>query len=276
MNQNQTLTQKKNVNSTSNVTHRILSMDSNRMRLVFAQVIVLLFVASILIISSVPTYIFSYVDENGELMTNDLLAGFSGLFLIVSFFAVLPPLLHGYSRFSMKLSNGEHPVITEIFSPFLSVKKYFSSLGLCFVKLVRIFLIVIPTVGGISFLISHYSNLPEAIFIFFCILAAAYAGAYMSSFIFFAPYLILKEKNFLEAIKSSVRMSRETRAKVTAHTVSHTPSAFAGILSFGVLALIYTIPRISVSYYVFCNAELNSNQYSETNDTDDQRKDGDE
>jgi hypothetical protein len=129
-------------------------------------------------------------------------------------------------------------------------------------------LVIMPIIGGLSFLSTYYENIPEAIFIIFCMFAATYVGAYISSFLFFVPYLIISEMKFWDAVKHSCRISHEMRTRITAHTLSHIPSVIAGTLSLGVLALIYTVPRISVSYYVFCDAELNIRQNPKSNDTD--------
>ena len=132
-------------------------------------------------------------------------------------------------------------------------------------------MIFMPMAGGVVFLL-HFGNdgtfsaiSPfeiSALFVYaaFTVIAGMIVGVYLSSFLFFAPYLMLDGMKLRTAICTSVKMSsRENeRINITRHVVSHTLSIIAAILSLGVLFVFYTAPRISVSYYVYCDSFIRS------------------
>ena len=252
------------INTPNAVTRRILALDANRLLLIFAQMICVLVGVAIYIASFVPPYIFSYVDENGELILPDAITNVSLIIMFAAFFFILFPLLAGYSSFAMKTARGEKPSILELFSPFRGPKKYFASFCHTLIKLTRLLLVTLPAIGGVFSApifwgldedASILAALAESAFVLFSAFTAVCVGAYLASFLFFAPYLMQNGMGFIPSLREAFRMSRTRRTEITKHTMSHTPSTMAGVLSFGVLALIHTIPKMSVSYCVFCDAQ---------------------
>ena len=63
----------------------------------------------------------------------------------------------------------------------------------------------------------------------------------------------LEGKSLKDAVKDSVAASKNCRAQIIKLEFSYLGHLLIGLLSLGVLLVIRCAPKISVSYFVFCN-----------------------
>ncbi len=252
-------------NSLANVTKRIIKTDGNGLKLSLLTLCFFMLLFGFLVLCTFPTVFFG--TETAE--TVSLLEGFvytlSSLALLVGIIFLILPSATGIMYYAMLSVFGLKPCFLYVVMPF-GRGNYFRSIEVQLIVILRMLAIGLPLIGGLSYLpvvfaelseSSPFLMITESAFIICATLAATLVGAYFSSFLFFAPYLILagKMKPFA-ALAESCRMSRARHAKIIKMSVRGLFDLLISALSLMVLYVLYAMPRMSVSYFVYCNSVI--------------------
>ena len=251
------------VNSVKNVTRRIIRMDGNYIKLVLVSLICIVVGVASLIVPFAPSVLFIDQEEATITPVAALISSFSALAFFGLFIFVFLPCISGVLYFTRKTVSGDKPKFIEMFAPFTTRGRYGSSLLLPIVILIRGVVILLPLIGGIMNLplfyemsseMSTFELIADSSFILCLTILAVCVAAYFSSYLFFVPYLVVSGKaNFFASIVESIRMSHKNKLDTTKHILSHSGNVIISLLSFLVLWIILAVPRISVSYFVFCD-----------------------
>ena len=249
-----------NVNSVKNVTRRILSLDGNTVRLSLATLICVLTGVVAAIVPFVPTLLF--MDEEDPMFA--LVSGISAMFFLGIFIFVFVPCMSGFMFFAKKTVDGDRPKFDRILAPFKGEGRYGPTLLMPVLLLLRVAVVVLPFVGGLmnlpffsKELISQMTPLEllcDASFIFCLSVLAAVVGAYFSSCFFFVPYIVLSGRaRFFKAISLSFRMSSKRRFEIMGQMLANFARTLLAVISFMIIWVFYSAPRITVSYFVYCD-----------------------
>ncbi len=243
------------------VTKRIIKTDGNGLKLSLLTLCFVMLVFSVLVLCTLPTVWI----ETGNA---EELSFFEGLVFLLSSLAIafgvvflVMPVASGIIYYAMYLSFGLKPYFLHVFTPF-EKGYYLRSIAVQIIILVRMLAVGLPLVGGLSYLpiffadyreSSIFLTVSDSAFIICATVAAALVGAYISSFLFFAPYLItVHKRGVFAALSESCRMSRERHVEIIKMTVRGLLDVAISALSFMVLYVIYAMPKMSVSYFVYC------------------------
>ncbi len=257
-------------NSVKNVTSRILHRDGNLLKLILCGIIC--------IVTTVMPYILAtacafaccfgeFVDEEQTLTVPGVLL-FMAFFIGGYIFFTLPT-IGSYILFAKKTVQGEGPQFVEFISVFKSKGLYLRSIGLVIFVLVRILCLFLPLVGAVGLVTVVFDIMFDMALIVklcaaFIIITASFPAfcvmAYICSFFYFVPALILDGKRFFCSIAESVKMSNGKRAEITKETVYSFVGGALSVLSFGVLLILYYAPKMSVSYFVHTNKMFNEKE----------------
>ena len=251
------------VNSTANVTRRILSMDGNALRISLVSLFTLSIAFAVLVVCSFPTSFF-LISEDAEFIPYEieLVSMLVTASLMVCGAFILCPIFSGVLRFVDLTVDGKQPKFVMMFSCFRGAKRYFNSILLPLVMLIRIMLVLVPLAGGIMFIpmteIAEqplmFFTLAKVVFLLFATLAATAVGMYISSFLYFVPYLVTAHNyGIFSAITASIHLSRGRKAELLRMSLRSMWYATVGALSLFVAWVIYGMPKTSVSYFVYCN-----------------------
>ena len=96
--------------------------------------------------------------------------------------------------------------------------------------------------------------------VIFASVAALVVAAYLASFLYFVPDLVLARSSFCGVFAASVRLSERHRSDIVKHILSFWWLVLLSVLSLGILFVVYTAPLMLASYFVFCR-ELADNNY---------------
>ena len=250
------------INSVKNVTRRILYLDSNEIKLSLVSLICIFAGVLVLVASSAIALPLEFEDSSILSLSMILLPLISFAALVAGTFFVFCPCIAGSMVFAERLVRGEAPRLGCVFSCFASFRSFWRSLLISFVLLVRSAIIFVPMVGGILNLPFFYSNIAElsvfevvadSAFILALTFLALVVGAYISTFFFFVPYLMIScDMGFFASLSLSFRVASAKRKETLRETLSHTGSIMISALTLMVLWIFYTMPRMLVSYFVFC------------------------
>ena len=261
------------VNSTSNVTRRILRSDANVLRLSVVTLFCIFLAFVILAACSLPSVFFEFTDDI-ETLSDEIVAILSAstLLLIACFVFIFLPIASGVIFFVKLTVDGEHPRFADVFYAFRTGKRYFRSMLLPVVLAIRAMLVVLPLVGGIlnlPILSPEYAEsslliaASESAFVLFATIAAVAVGAYISSYLYFVPYLVVAQsKGMIPAIKLSVYLARTRRMEILRMSLRSMLYAVISVASFLIFWVVYAMPQISVSYFVYCNEVIRDENYT--------------
>lgn len=249
---------KEDINSCRKVSRRILSSDGNLMKLSFAALICIVALMFPIVLGNAALY-FSGAALAGDDMSAMALGGFSFLTLLFGAFVCFTlPVIYGMYGFARKTVGGEKPSVKELFSPFSEA--YGRSIFAGAVTLARILFTTLPIVGGIALIPTVWDMLGgDSSFLSVCAVclvilatvAAECAVLFAQSYLFFFNALVLRGVAPRKAFAISVRMSRGRRVKITEYMMGFFWHVVASVLSFGLLFVIYTVPLMTVSYFVY-------------------------
>ena len=255
------------INSTSNVTRRILSSDANAPRLAVVTLFCLFLLFIILIVFSLPLS-FLEIPTDVEAIPMEINAIIYASFLLqgACLVFVFLPVVSGVMFFVKSTVDGAHPKLADIFLPFRGVKRYFRSILLSAVVAVRIMLVVLPLVGGILKLpifnegyaqSSLFIATAESAFVLFVTFAAVAVGAYISTYLYFVPYLVVAHnRGLIPAVIMSVRLARTRRMEMLRMSLRSVLYTVLSAVSLLVIWVICAMPHISVSYFVYCDSVI--------------------
>ena len=251
-------------NSVGAVTKRIVRADGNGLKLSLLTLCFLLFAFAFLVLCTLPPL---FVDGGGEMLSpiELLVYAVSSFGLAAGIVFLVFPIATGIMCFAKHTVDGDRPYFLTVASPFAK-GFYLHTIAVQLIILVRMLLIALPMVGGISYLPFFFENYAETP-VFFLVADSAYVicssvaamlvGAYFSSFLFFAPYLMVSKKmRVFDAVSESFRMSRKRHGEIIKMTARGVLDLIVSVLSFMVLFVIYAMPRMTVSYFVYCNSVL--------------------
>ena len=253
-------------NSVSAVSRRILSADTNTVRLSMATLFCIL-LGMFIIVTSVSLLMLGENDAASQ--TPSAFSALPWLSLAISLgglvFAFLP-CVAGVVFFARRTVNGERPSFTVIFEPFRAKRKnkYLTSVLLSAVILLRVAVIVLPIVCGIlnlPFFSDDFSQMSflgvvgSCALVLFLSSAALVTGVYISILLFFVPYLLIEgETGFFKSLAVSVRMTRGRKGQILIYMLSKAPNIILSVISFMVLWVFWAAPRMLVSYFVYCDS----------------------
>ena len=262
------------VNSTRAVSRRILSMDMNTVRLAVATLIAIF---AIIVSFAVPVIISQIFIGQVETFAEEmiLLFFFSTALLALVFLAL--PTASGLVSFARDTVLGKKPSLWVMLEAFRDKKGHNRAIALPFVVMLRAIIIFLPLCGGIMNLPFFYANvktmnlfeiIADSSFILCLTLLAFAVGAYLSSFFYFMPYLMVSEKmGFFKSLAMSVRAALPRQMELTRKTLSECGLLLLSALSLFVLLPLFAVPRMLVSYFVYCNkafglnSDLNNNTF---------------
>ena len=255
------------VNSTKEVTHRILGSDGNAIRLSFVTMICIFSAVFLLIVSIWPVVLFQ--GQDGA----EFFLGLAGLFalavLVGGFLFGFFPLISGVMCFAKRTVDGEKPRIISLFEPFTrkNQNRFISFVLLPAVLILRALIVFLPVAGGVVNLWLLYTDISQmSLFMIIadsafilCLTALVFVfGLYLSSYFFFVPYLVISGKaGFFRAFAISVKMAQTRKAEITKQSLGQMPSVIVSVLSFMTLWVLFAAPRMLVSYFVYCDEVAN-------------------
>ena len=249
-------------NSLERVTARILKTDGNTVKLSLATlafgVVAIAFLVALAFVPSV-----FYLDSTDEIsLAVALICTVSDLAILAGIVFIAVPLATGIMYYAMFTVLGFKPYFIELFMPF-ERGLYWRSIATQIIVFTRILIIALPLAGGITYLPLFFADFAEtspllvivdSAFVLCETIAATFIGAYLSSFLFFAPYLIIAHnKKASVAILESFRLGRGRRLEIVKMTMRSVLDMFLSAISFMVLFVVYAMPRMTVSYFVYCN-----------------------
>lgn len=248
-----------NINSVKNVTRRILSLDGNTIRLSLATLICFLVGVTSFIVPVIPTLLF--MSEEDALFA--VVSIISVICLLGVCLFVFVPCLTGFMLFAKKTVDGDKPKFAEIFAPFRRDVGCGSTLLMPFLLIFRAAIVILPFVGGIMNLpfgkeilsqMTPVEILCDTAFILFLSVLAAGVGAYFSSCFFFVPYIVVSGRaGFFGALVLSFEASRKRRFEIMGYMLTNLARTVLAVLSFMIVWVFYSAPRITVSYFVYCD-----------------------
>ena len=247
------------VNSVKNVTRRILALDGNAVRLSLATLICILVGITAIMVPLVPTMLFASEEDAMFAVVSSM----SGIFLLGLLFLVFVPCVSGFMFFAKKTVDGDRPRFVEMLAPFTGKVSYGSTLLMPLLLVFRVAVIVLPFVGGlmnlpfgaeIASMMTPIELMCDASFILCLSILASGVGAYFSSFFFFVPYIVISDRaGFFKAISLSFRMSSKRNFEIMGQMLINFARTLLAALSFMIAWLFYGAPRITVSYFVYCD-----------------------
>ncbi len=252
-----------NKNSHASVVKRILALDKNLLTLALGIVVFAVSVIAPLLIFSTVIYAGDFsIDENGMLLAPDALIYFSdGLYLLSLIFLSLP-LLTGLFWLGRQTVSGNRPMLKDIFVPFGNAKRYFRSMVLGFLILIRLAVPIMVAVGGIAVAVLLFGDLSEysifvavSAFVFLlCATVVVLIGAcYMTSFLGFVENFVFCGSRIPHALRHSARLSACHRAEVIKNSLFAMLHALPSVASLGIYLLVYGGERMLVSHFVSCD-----------------------
>ena len=244
-------------NSVKEVSRRILQTDGNTLTLIIAFIVCVILFISPLMISWVVAYL-----APAESIFFVMLQPVAVLILFGGFVFVSLPSIAGYATLAGDIVNGKRSGLLSLFSIYKDAKRYFRVMLHALLTIVYLALAALVFAGGFVQLNASFIALSGAGFFeilslvafwLVAFLAAMIIFAYLSSYVFFVPYAYLEGRKLKDAVKESVAASKKCRAQIIKLEFSYLGHLLIGLLSLGVLLVIRCAPKISVSYFVFCN-----------------------
>ena len=183
------------------------------------------------------------------------------IFLGGHIFAFLPSVA-GYQRLARDVANGETRTPIDVISMYKDGKKYFKSMLLSLISIFGIAFAVCVLVGGFvqirasveALVIVEPFELISLIAFWLCgFVATVGVLVYISSYLFFVPYLYLDGAKLADALRMSFTASKACRAQIIKQEFLYIFYLLLGIITLGVLLVIRSAPKIFVSYAVFGN-----------------------
>ena len=248
-------------NSVKEVARRILKMDGNTLTLSLGFLICLVLCILPLVLSSAVSYL---VPPESPLFGLCQLVGIMIMFGGLVFVSL--PSVAGYQTLAKDIVNGEKRNVLDLFSICKNAKKYFRGMLLSLLSILYVLFIVFVFVGGIvqlrasaeALVIVGPIEIVSLISFWLCtVVAAVTVLAYISSYLFFVPYLYLNGTKFKDALRMSFVESKSCRAQIIKQEFLYLLYLLLGIITLGVVLVIRSAPKISVSYFVFGNRVFN-------------------
>ncbi len=259
-----------NDSSVKSISREILRVDMKALKLCLAILFALASAIMPLVIYNAVLYTFDIdVLDDGMIIAPNFALILSALAFMAVFVFVTLPVIAGVYAFAKRIVSDEKASgFIEIFSAF-SKGKYWNSIILSFVIIIRASIIILPCVGGIV-LVPTLAQLMYAadpimiaavsLFIIFACIAALVVAVYFASFIYFVPDLVLSKGSFKGVFAASVRLSEDHRKDIMKNILSFWWLVILSVLSLGILFIVYVAPLMLTSYFVFCK-ELTDNNY---------------
>lgn len=241
-------------NSVKEVTRRILKLDGNSLTLAVGFLICIVLCITPIVAFYAIWYLFSL--ENIFLGLFGILLGLAMLAVFVFLFL---PVIAGYMSLARDTVNGKRNGLLGLFSVYRGPKKYFKSVLSSVLLIVYVIFVAVFFVGGFihfqacSAMVGADQVILLIPFLVCAFIASAFVLAYITSCVFFVPYIYLSGGKLKGAIRGSVKISAKYRSQIIKLEFSYLLHLLVGILSLGVLLVIRSAPKISVSYFVFCN-----------------------
>ena len=241
-------------NSVNEVTRRILKLDGNSLTLAVGFLVCIVLCITPIVAFLAGWYLLSseniFLGLFGNLLAPAMIVGFVFLFL---------PIVAGYMSLARDAVNGKKNGLLELFSVYRGPKKYFKSVLLSVLLIAYVIFAAVFFIGGfVHFRASAAMVGADQVillipFLLCTFIAALFVLAYITSCVFFVPYIYLNGGKLKGAIRGSVKISAKYRSQIIKLEFSYLLHLLVGILSLGVLLVIRSAPKISVSYFVFCN-----------------------
>ena len=183
--------------------------------------------------------------------------------------ALTIPVIGGFVGIAYKLYKNEDTHLAEIFLPFTSSRLYLRvivagvSIVLRWIAVAAVPLIV-PSLA-VGFVLSDVWMINLAISggAFLISLVCTVFFAIFTSDMFFVPYFICNGCGIAEAFGRSRSEMRGRKMKVAGYTLGFSGIFILSLLTVGTLFVIYTIPMMTLAYFVYAEKNLNETQLFE-------------
>ena len=226
----------------------ILSQNANRLKLMGAWMLGLLFVPLYMLLwqafALLPNPLFG--------MDNMLL--FTVLAAILTLFAVLP-YLYGILYMSRLMVSGEETVLADVFLPFSSPRAYGKAVRVSFGVFWKLWLIF-DIAAGICYLTAMLapSNWFAALVAGMLAVCEVLLGLVLCLFDYAHVWAEFQEGSTVrEAAKASRKFFRSCPAGGLWFFFAYIPRVALGFVTLGVLLLADVLPRMCVSYFRYCD-----------------------
>ena len=251
---------KEDVNSCRKVSRRILWSDGNLLRLSLATMVCIIALMFPIVIGNAALYLALVAFVGDELVATAIGGLVYALSSGASFIFLTLPSIHGTYLFAKKTVDGERPLIGDMLSSFSSSTDYCRSISAGAIDALGIIALAIPAVGGVALIPTVWTALCESsvilsisavVFIVLATLAAVCAAVFLTTYFFFFESFAVRGIAPRKALAFSVRMSRGRKIKITEFMLGFFGHVLLSVLSFGLLFVLYTVPLMTVSYFVY-------------------------
>lgn len=254
-------------NSVNEVTRRILKMDGNTLTLCVGFLICLLLCITPIVLSYVISYLLP--PENiffGLFQLASVLVMFGGLIFLSL------PTMAGYLNLAKDITCGKEHNFISLFLVYTNSRKYFKAIWYAVLSILFAVLAAFVFIGGFVQLKACINALDSVggfeiaslVLYWLCsFVAAVLIFAYLTSYLFFVPYVYLDGAKLKDAVRMSVAKSKTCRTQIIKQEFLYLFYLLLGIITLGVVLVIRSVPKISVSYFVLCNSVFDKTPYEE-------------
>lgn len=173
--------------------------------------------------------------------------------LLLSLFVLLPLLL-GLFHMAYRMSCRQETVLAELFHSFSSPKAYGRALGLSFGFAWRMLLLLSVVCGTYSLADALRLPLPAVVGVSLLLVAEGVIGILLLSRSFYTLALSMREPtlSLTQCRRASRRMYRVFPRRGVGFLLYFLPQLLLGLLTFGILLLMHTLPKMLIAYFRFC------------------------
>ncbi len=232
----------------------VLSRCGNRLLLIEALLLTVLMCGLYAVIDGTAS-VFAQMLPQTRLLSFLLPVGKYGAWFLLSLFVIFP-LTVGLFRMAYRMERQQETVLAELFHFFGSTEAYGRALGLSFGFAWRVALLALIVGGTYSLADFLMLPLPAVVGVALLLVAEIAVGILLMSRSFYTLALSIREPaaSLLQCRRSSGRMYRAFRLRGVGFLLHFLPHILLGLLTFGILLLIYTLPNMLIAYFRFCQS----------------------
>ena len=243
----------------------ILSQKSNRLKLIEGFVLCVMPVLLTIVLAALLDEIQRVASwgDTAKLIAVICFNVFSAVFHL--FLTV--PLTVGLIGMAERIAEGEYVSLVEIFEPFSSGESYRRAFGVAF----RLFWTVGLLVLAVSLTVGFFPAIGKGFGI--ALLTAIFAVAEIILWLVFAmrrfatvSFVFLRRTSFRKAKKATARMAGYSRNGGIVWLLNFLPWTLLGFLTVGILLLADVLPRMCISYHLYCKKLIENANLSEGSD----------
>jgi len=212
--------------------------------------------------------ISTYCESSGFTKTLEIIL----IVLLIAYYPTVSfPIAGGLLSFSYRLLNGERKIhISEIFSPFTSIKHYLRVLFGVFTVIVKLIVFVLPAVLFVIAVMIYQNAVADVeatalrilfdVFLslaFFSLMLLATVGLWMAQNPFFlTPYLLCRGTGVCDSIKLSCRIMKGSNIDRLTFAFGFVPLFLLSAATLGMLFVVYTAPVYMIAYLIYAENKM--------------------